>query len=171
MQYFHAHLASGWWPSRTLHRVYITDTDFLFVHLDVRTLNPEKDANQVPLATGGGAIPALIGYCMAKAERAKLERLYKSLDAADEEVLREFVEGDEKSFILPFQEVESVRLEPRTFWGSMFCRDLLAFLKLTRIGDSPLTLALVAPNEMATVAEEMRRLFDDVQCELSWRAF
>jgi hypothetical protein len=171
VQYFHARLASGWWPSQTIHRVYITDKDFLFVHLDVSTLLPEKNMNQVPVATGGGAIPALIGYCMAKSERAKLERIYKSLDAADEEVLREFIEGDEDSFVLPFQEVQSVCLEPKTFWGSLFCRDLLSFLKLTRTSDKPLTLALVAPNEMATVAEEMRRLFDDVQCELPARAF
>jgi hypothetical protein len=175
LQYFHVRLCSFWGPKRTIHRVYVTETDFLFIHLDVATLHPEDYAHEVPAVTGGGAIPALIGAAVSKyvatVARDRLDRLTKSLDAADEDVLREFIEGDQNSFILSFQEIQDVRIERKTVWSSLLCRDLLAYLTWSSASRGQESFALIAPHEMVTVAEEAKRIFGEIECDLSWRAF
>jgi hypothetical protein len=175
LPYFHAKLYSSWKPSGTVYRVYVTERDFLFIDLGIGTLTPEDHIQNTPAMMGGGAIPALIGaaigHAVAAAARQRLERLNKSLAAADEEVLREYVEGDETSFILPFDEVQGVRINPKTFWSSLVCAHLVAFLELNRGRKGSMTLALLAPNEMVTIMGEMKRAFGEVECNLSWRAF
>ena len=175
LPYFHAKLYSAWRPGRTVYRVYVTDSDFLFIDLGIGTLTPEDHIRNTPAMMGGGAIPALIGiaigHAVAAAARQRLERLNKSLAAADEGLLREYLEQDNTGFILPFEEVQGVSINPKTFWGSLVCAHLVAFLELNRGRKGPMTLALLAPNEMVTVMGEMKRVFGEIECNLSWRAF
>ena len=153
----------------------MTDRDFLFINLGVSTLTPDDHVGQTAMMTGGGAIPALIGaaigHYVASLARDRLNRLNKSLEVADEDVLRQFAEEDPDSFVVPFCEVKDVGIKRKSLWGSMVCQHLVAYLSLTRIGTGPMTVALIAPNEMVTVAEEMKRVFGEVPCDLSWRAF
>jgi hypothetical protein len=175
LAYFHAKLYSPWKGAGTVYRVYVTDQDFLFVDLGVGTITPEDHAQQTPAMMGGGLIPALIGQAIGQAlaavARQRLERLKKSLAAADEDVLREYVDGDEDSFILPVAEVQGARLNPKTFWGALMCRNLVAFLELNRRHTGVMTLALLDPTEMVTIMGEMKRVFGEIECNLSWRAF
>jgi hypothetical protein len=124
---------------------------------------------------GYGLIPALIAsgvnWWVASLARDRLDRLNKLLEAADEEVLREFVREDADSFVLPFAEVHDVRLEEKTFWASLMCSNLVAFLKMTSASRGELTMALVAIHEMATVVEELRHVFGDFSNKLSIRSF
>ncbi len=123
MTHFHARLYRGWFPSQTIYRIYVTDTDLLFIHLGVRTLHPEEYA-QVNATSGGGLIGAVIGYCAANVARERLDRITKALEVADEEVLRQFAEEDEDSFILAFGDIQDVRFEKKTLWSTLLCTDI-----------------------------------------------
>jgi hypothetical protein len=173
LPYFHTKIYSSWKGGGTIYRVYVTETDFLFVHLGIGTLHPEENVHPTPIIPNAGVVVAVaisaFHKCAAMMARQHLDRLTKSLEAADEGVLREFISEDEHSFILPYRQVQNVRLEPRTFWGSLMCRDLLAFLKWSCASHGEMTLALIAAHEMVTVVEELKRNFDDVRCNISWR--
>jgi hypothetical protein len=174
LPYFHLKMYSAWHANQSIYRVYLTERDFLFVHLGVGMLTPEDRVNQTAGAYGYGLIPALVArgvsWWIASLARDRLDRLNKSLAAADEQVLREFVREDADSFVLPFAEVRDLRLEEKTFWASLWCSNLVAFLKMTSASRGELTLALVAMNEMATVVEELRRVFGDFPNNLSLRS-
>jgi hypothetical protein len=172
LPYFHAKFYSTWTTNQTIYRVYFTNTDLLFVHLGIATLDPEESLRQSTYVPGGGAVSALIlaavNSFVAAAGRERLDRLNKALAAADEEILRKFVEGDEESFALSFEEMRDVRLEEKTFWASMMCRHLVAFLKFTSASRGDLTLALISIHDMPTLAEQLRRAFGDVPCDVTF---
>jgi hypothetical protein len=175
LRYFHVKIYDPWKGGVSIHRVYLTEAEFLFVHLGISSLQPEDDTNNSVIVPGGGLLGGVIvgavNKCVAAVKREQLNRLMKSLEAAKEEDLRQFISGDEHSFILSYSEVHDVRLEPRTFWGSFVCRDLLAFLKWSCTSRGELTLALIAPHEMTTVVEELQGIFSDMRNNLSWRSF
>jgi hypothetical protein len=170
LPYFHVRIASS--GPRTAYRIYIAGTDLLFIHLGVQSLDPGHHARQGAAITGGGLIGGLIGSVAAEEARARIARLTRSLDAADERILRRFAAEDEDSFTLATGDLRDLRIEPRSVWQALKrgpgCAALLRFTHPER-GD--MTLELLAIDDVTAAVRELRRLYGDaVQVKVSWNS-
>src|SRR5262249_58058669 len=120
LPHFHVRVTTFWNWSPTIHRVYASGRDLLFINLGVDSLNPQEASRRAAWGMGGGLLGALIGYYMAQNAQAKLDRIKRALEYADDEVLREFVRDDSSSFIVSADELDAVCLEPAGFWRKLF---------------------------------------------------
>jgi hypothetical protein len=168
---FHVRVTTFWNWSPTIHRVYVSGRDFLFVHLGVNTLDPDEMARRAAWSMGGGLLPALIGYFAAQRARAKLDRIRRSLEHADEDVLREFAAEDPGSCILSVDDLDAVSLEGASFWRKLFSAGCSSLLTWTHPKRGKMTMELLSVQDSTVAVGEVKRLFGErARVNVSWDA-
>jgi hypothetical protein len=171
LTHFHVRVTSFWNWSTTIHRVYVAGNDLLFVHLGVVSLDPEDAGRRTAASMGGGLIPALIGTFSAMRAREELKRLTKALEAADEDVLRQFIREDQQSFLLSVAEIGNVCIEAPSIWRKMFSNGCSALLTWDHATRGPMKMELLDIRDVGTAIPEAQRLFGpSVRVNVSWNS-
>jgi hypothetical protein len=172
LPYFHARIASSWSVDQTIFRVYLAGRDLLFINLGVASLEAPDSAQQAAPPGGGllvAAVAAAATYAAAHAQ-ATLDRLNSVLKVADEDVLRQYAAEDEKSFVLSAEDIRDVRIDPRSFWGSLFAAKHSALLRFEHAARGDVTLQLVSINDVSNALEGLPQVFKHVAVNVSWNS-
>lgn len=160
--FFHARFVSFSRFDGSVYRVYITDSDFLFINLGISTLKPEEMVQQRAAGLGGGLVGAAAASWLAFRDRHELGKLEKVLERADEQALRQFVDEDKNSYVQPFDSVRDIRIDPRGFWSFLTCsRECVALWRFRYGNNEKATMELLSIDDVNLAIAELSRVFKD----------
>ncbi len=151
---FYCRLVTAGWLGRSVSgrvfRAYGADDGLILIDTTLPTLDPDKKPPGVATAIageiGGGLLAKAVGAAQAASFRAKLERVTKALDAADERAVRKHLKGDPASRFVPAAACRKASVEPLSAWAKLShpgvarvvlpaAPDQLAALHLLSLGD------------------------------------
>lgn len=169
MQHFHVRLSRSWGEAGTVHRVYVTEGELIFLDTELKALDGDVAAQFNPVVANGGLIGAMAQVICADNSQAKAEQWRRALDNVSEDRLMKFIENDPKSFRIAGRDCYDVRVDPPGIWDLLTRpRDCKALARIGHPEHRKLTLEILSIQDATVVIMEFPKIFGPA-CQINIR--